>query len=145
MVRWYRPFTYTTEWGGKTLASRDIPQWCYDADAWIRARHVADDTLDAVRRAAALFGKGLGIHWYYWHNHPYDTHYPDYFPAQPRFAEMIRTAQSLGRMSRPTSTAGFGIPRPTATNPTAAATPRAASPTGRSTRRFIPPRRCSTR
>ena len=96
VMRWYRPFTYTTEWGGKTLASRDIPQWCYDADAWIRARHVADDTLDAVRRAAALFGKGLGIHWYYWHNHPYDTHYPDYFPAQPRFAEMIRTAQSLG-------------------------------------------------
>lgn len=96
VVRWYRPFTYTTEWGSKTLAERNIPQWCYDADAWIRGRYVADDTLDAVKRAAAHFGKGLGIHWYYWHNHPYDTHYPDYLPAKEGFKEMIQTAQSLG-------------------------------------------------
>lgn len=96
VVRWYRPFTYTTEWGSKKLADRNIPQWCYDADIWIRGRYVADDTLDAVKRAATFFGEGIGIHWYYWHNHPYDTHYPDYLPAKEGFKEMIRTAQSLG-------------------------------------------------
>lgn len=58
VVRWYRPFTFTTEWGSKPLASRNIPQWCYDADAWVRAKHVTDQTYDAVRRAARYSGKG---------------------------------------------------------------------------------------
>lgn len=62
VVRWYRPFTFTTEWGSKPLASRNIPQWCYDADAWVRAKHVTDQTYDAVRRAARYFGQGLGVH-----------------------------------------------------------------------------------
>lgn len=26
-TKWYRPFTFTTEWGSKPLASRNIPQW----------------------------------------------------------------------------------------------------------------------
>lgn len=96
VVRWYRPFTYTTEWGSKPLASRNIPQWCYDADAWVRAKHVTDETFDAVQRAVRHFGKGLGVHWYFWHHYPYDTHYPDYFPAQDRFAGMVRTVQQQG-------------------------------------------------
>ena len=101
VVRWYRPFTFTTEWGSKSLASRDIPQWCYDADAWVRAKFAADDTLDAVCRAAEYFGKGLGVHWYFWHNYPYDTHYPDYLPAKPEFAAMVRKAQGLGARVTP--------------------------------------------
>ena len=101
VVRWYRPFTFTTEWGHKPLASRNIPQWCYDADAWVRAKHVTDRTYDAVRRAARYFGKGLGVHWYFWHHYPYDTHYPDYLPAQERFAGMVRSAQSLGARVTP--------------------------------------------
>ena len=101
VVRWYRPFTFTTEWGRKPLASRNIPQWCYDADAWVRAKHVTDQTYDAVRRAARYFGQGLGVHWYFWHHYPYDTHYPDYLPAQERFAGMVRDAQLLGARVTP--------------------------------------------
>ncbi|WP_290541004.1 DUF6259 domain-containing protein [Alistipes sp.] len=101
VVRWYRPFTFTTEWGSKPLAVRAIPQWCYDADAWVRARHVTDATLDAVLRAAEFFGPGLGVHWYFWHNHPYDTHYPDYLPAQSRFAEMVHQTQQAGARVTP--------------------------------------------
>lgn len=101
VVRWYRPFTFTTEWGSKPLASRNIPQWCYDADAWVRAKFVADDTFDAVKRAAKHFGKGLGVHWYFWHHYPYDTHYPDYLPAQDRFAGMVQAVQKMGARVTP--------------------------------------------
>ena len=101
VVRWYRPFTYTTEWGSKTLAERNIPQWCYDADAWVRAKFAQEDTYDAVCRAAKFFGEGLGVHWYFWHNHPYDTHYPDYLPAKPAFAPMVQGAQELGARVTP--------------------------------------------
>ena len=31
-TKWYRPFTFTTEWGSKPLASRNIPQWLLDTD-----------------------------------------------------------------------------------------------------------------
>lgn len=96
IVEWYRPFTYTTEWGSKSLASRKIPKWCFNADAWIRAKHVTPETSQAVEKAARFFGDGLGVHWYFWHHYPYDTHYPDYLPAQEHFAEMVSNAQKLG-------------------------------------------------
>ena len=67
----------------------------------MRAKHVTDRTYDAVRRAARYFGQGLGVHWYFWHHYPYDTHYPDYLPAQERFAGMVRSAQSLGARVTP--------------------------------------------
>lgn len=62
VVRWYRPFTFMTEWGSKPLSARNIPQWCYNADAWVRAKYVGDDTFDAVKSAAEYFGDGLGVH-----------------------------------------------------------------------------------
>ena len=96
VVRWYRPFTFTTEWCSKPLSARNIPQWCYNADAWVRAKYVGDDTFDAVKSAAEYFGDGLGVHWYFWHNHPYDTHYPDYLPAKEGFAGMVRAVQQSG-------------------------------------------------
>ena len=61
VVRWYRPFTFTTEWGRKPLASRNIPQWCYDADAWVRAKHVTDQTCDA-EDFATVEGEGDIVH-----------------------------------------------------------------------------------
>lgn len=101
VVRWYRPFTFTTEWGSKPLSARNIPQWCYNADAWVRAKYVGDDTFDAVKSAAEYFGDGLGVHWYFWHNHPYDTHYPDYLPAKEGFAGMVRAVQQSGARVTP--------------------------------------------
>ncbi len=45
-----------------------------------------------------ISGKGW-VHWYFWHHYPYDTHYPDYPPAQERFAGMVRDAQLGGRVT----------------------------------------------
>lgn len=94
--RWYRPFTFTTEWGKKSLSDRNIPQWLYNADVWIRAKGVNDTVRAAVNKAIDLYGKDTFVHWYFWHNYPYDTHYPDYFPAKPKFAEMIAEVQKRG-------------------------------------------------
>jgi len=91
--KWYRPFTYTTKWGDKPLASRKIPKWLYDTDLWIRAKGVNDSIFAAVQKTIAYYGKGLGIHWYFWHQIPYDSHYPDYFPAKAPFAGMINKVQ----------------------------------------------------
>ncbi|MDD2960704.1 MAG: DUF6259 domain-containing protein [Muribaculaceae bacterium] len=94
--KWYRPFTYKTEWGSKSLESRNIPQWLYDADLWIRAKGINENVMSAVRKSIDYFGKGTAFHWYYWHNHLYDSHYPDYFPAKEPFAEWVSEVRSKG-------------------------------------------------
>ena len=92
-LQWYRPFTFTCEWGNKSLQSRNIPQWLLDKDLWIRSKGVADTVMAAINKTIDFFGEGIGVHTYYWHNYPYDTHYPDYFPAKPEFEGMISTIQ----------------------------------------------------
>lgn len=95
-LKWYRPFTFTTDWGNKTLEERNIPQWLYDNDMWLRTNFVEEKTIEAVRWCLDYFGKGVSNHWYFWHNYPYDTHYPDYFPAKPNFAKYIAEVQAKG-------------------------------------------------
>jgi hypothetical protein len=88
--KWYVPFTYTTEWGKKSLVSRHIPKWLYNTDLWIRAKGVNDSVMNAVMKTIDYYGQGTAVHWYYWHHFPYDTHYPDYFPAKSGFKKMIK-------------------------------------------------------
>lgn len=93
-LKWYRPFALTTEWGSKTLEERNIPEWIVEKDLWMRAKYLGDTTVTAVNKAIDYFGDNLCFHWYFWHNHAYDSHYPDYFPAQPEFEPIIRQVRS---------------------------------------------------
>lgn len=95
-LQWYRPFTFETAWGAKTLQERKIVRWIREADMWLRPADATPEMMEAVRKALAYYGKGTGLHWYYWHKHPFDTNYPDYFPAQEGFPAMVREAQELG-------------------------------------------------
>jgi len=96
VTEWYRPFTYTTEWGSKSLESRNLPRWIYNADMWLRPMNVDNNVMEAVRKAMKVFGKDVGIHWYYWHNYPFDTRYPEYFPAKDGFVKMVKETKKLG-------------------------------------------------
>lgn len=53
-----------------------------NADMWLRPGEVNAETMEAVRKAMKYYGKGVGLHWYYWHNHRFDTKYPEYFPEK---------------------------------------------------------------
>jgi len=68
---------------------------------WLRPADATPEMMESVRKALKYFGKGVGLHWYYWHHLPFDTNYPDYFPAQPGFKEMIRESQRLGAYVTP--------------------------------------------
>lgn len=95
-LKWYRPWALSTKWAGKNVRDRKIAPWVEHADMWLRPGDTDPATLDALRKALKYYGKGVGLHWYYWHNYPFDTHYPEYFPAKPGFKEMIAEAQSMG-------------------------------------------------
>lgn len=96
VTKWYRPFTYTTQWGSKTLQSRNLPKWIYEADVWLRPMNVNENVMESIRKAIKLYGKGVGLHWYYWHHYPFDTKYPEYFPAKDGFVQMVEETKKLG-------------------------------------------------
>ncbi|MBR1869882.1 MAG: glycoside hydrolase [Bacteroidales bacterium] len=96
VVKWYRPFARSCEWGRKNIGNRKISRWVREADLWLRPADATPQTMQAVRDAVAMYGKGIGLHWYYWHGHPFDSYYPEYFPTQPGFKEMVAEARSLG-------------------------------------------------
>lgn len=100
-LKWYRPFTFETQWGARTLAQRPIAQWVRNADLWLRPADAKPSTMESLRKALKYYGRGVGLHWYYWHRHPFDTNYPDYFPEQPGFREMVAEAQRLGAYVTP--------------------------------------------
>lgn len=87
---WYRPFAHSTTWGKTKVTERDIPKWLVEKDLWLRAKYTGDTTITAVNRAIDYFGDNIAFHWYFWHNHLYDSHYPDYFPAKPEFAGIVK-------------------------------------------------------
>ena len=100
-VKWYRPFSFTTKWGEKTIAQRQIAPWIKNADMWLRPIDVTPEMKDALYKALAYYGKGVGLHWYFWQHLPYDTNYPDYFPAKDGFKEAIEKSQKMGAFVTP--------------------------------------------
>lgn len=101
VTKWYRPFSFTCKWGEKTLAQRKIAPWIKNADLWLRPIDVTPDMLASLDKALDYYGKGVGLHWYFWQHLPYDTNYPDYFPAKDGFKEAIENAQKKGARVTP--------------------------------------------
>ena len=96
LLEWYRPFVLTTKWGEKSIKERDIAPWILDADVWMRPKNMFPEVIESVRKAVKYYDKGMGIHWYHWHNYAYDTMYPEYLPAKPGFKEMVKEVQAAG-------------------------------------------------
>lgn len=96
VLKWYRPFTFETQWGRRTISERPTVEWVRDADIWIRPKNVFPEVVDGLRKAVEYYGEGTAVHWYHWHSIPYDTMYPEYFPARDGFAELVKEIQSKG-------------------------------------------------
>ena len=95
--RIYRAFTFETPWGNTPpVSKRTIPRWMQDADIWLRPDGSPADNLDITKKALAYFGTNTATHWYRWHEIPYDTNYPEYFPPLPGFGEAIRALHDAG-------------------------------------------------
>jgi hypothetical protein len=95
----YREFTFHTKWGkGLPIADRSIPKWLTDTDLWLRPARIPiqDVDLNECARAMEFFKVPTSIHWYYWHKIPFDTLYPDYFPAKDDFKAGVKALQQMG-------------------------------------------------
>lgn len=93
----YRKFALKAPWSkAGPVSKRPIPQWLKDTDLWLRVEFDYAGIADACKRAREYFDVPTALHWYKWHEIPYDTLYPDYFPTRPGFAEGVKALQAQG-------------------------------------------------
>ncbi len=100
-ARIYRGYTRGTAWGRATQPStgdpaQRAPQWLRDIDLWLMPPAEPLKNVEACRKAGEFFGVPIALHWYNWHQIPFDTLYPEYFPAKPGFAEGVKALQAAG-------------------------------------------------
>ncbi len=97
----YRAFSLQTPWGRPAAGSgsdarRPVPAWLRDIDLWLMPGAEPLKNVEACRKAGEYFGVPIALHWYNWHEIPFDTLYPEYFPAKPQFREGVKALQDAG-------------------------------------------------
>ena len=97
----YRPFIEQCKWASTPLKDRKIASWAKNADLWLRPIDVDEKMTESLYKALDYYGKGVGLHWYFWQHLPYDTNYPDYLPAKPGFEEAVKKSQKMGAYVTP--------------------------------------------
>lgn len=66
----------------------DTPQWFKDIGIWALGSS-SDILASNTARMADYARVPAAIHWYSWHNAPFDNDYPNYFPERPVFRDGI--------------------------------------------------------
>ena len=86
----YSQWAKKQEWCSK----RPAPNAIDDVDMWVWNRGKVDEALPGILRLAKENPElKFCISWYWWHNNPYDTDYPDFWPprdGEARFREGVR-------------------------------------------------------
>lgn len=98
----YRKWAQTTRWLAKGPIARraDFPARMRNAGLWMRMMsHGALAESERILNAELERIGGrvpLSVHWYNWQKHPHDVLYPEYFPAQEGFAEIVARLRAKG-------------------------------------------------
>ena len=74
----------------------DIPRWLQDVCVWGRPNGSADGAVPQTLKFAEYMGVPTAVHWYSWHEIPFDNNYPHYFPAKEGFAEGVAKLHEAG-------------------------------------------------
>ncbi len=84
-------------WPQRGKAGRpDTPAWMRDIPIWAQINGTKDEAVPGAKAMREYLGVPMAVHWYSWHEIPFDVHYPDYFPAKPGFAEGVKELQDAG-------------------------------------------------
>ena len=106
----YRDWASQQVWTQKGLIAdrADIPAAFKELGLWQNAGGSPgernDDQLRILRqmkKAFQVYSVPVGNHWYQWHTIPFDTSYPEYFPAKPNFEVAVRNLVKQGVVVMP--------------------------------------------
>jgi hypothetical protein len=89
----YRTWAIHQPWccRGPLHARHDIPSWLLENGLWVWNRGLSHKVLPGTRRIQELVQAPVALDWYWWHDTPCDTHFPDYLPPREG-AEVFRQA-----------------------------------------------------
>ncbi len=100
----YRAWATKQKWTSKgPLATRaDFNRRIVDVGFWMNAGNTPAQVTNATAMALSALGDiPLGIHWYCWHQIPFDHTYPEYFPERPGMAEAVAWMKGKGVLVMP--------------------------------------------
>ncbi|MBN1395729.1 MAG: hypothetical protein JW959_11960 [Pirellulales bacterium] len=72
----------------------DTPRWMRELPVWLHASGAPEKVVSEVERFSEAMGVPVGVHWYNWHEIPFDNDYPHYFPVKEGFGAAVRRLQS---------------------------------------------------
>ena len=83
--------------GRGTLEAReDIPNWYKELPLWLRLEGLDDIKIDRIKSFAQYLDVPVAAHVYYWSGFGFDTHYPDYLPANENFKKYMDILKESG-------------------------------------------------
>jgi len=106
----YRKFAITAPWTseGRISQRTSMPQALKDIGLWMLVGNYIGPqggTLEEKNKplidAQNYFDVPIAAHWYNWHQIPFDTHYPHYFPTKPGIPDQVRDLVSRGLVIMP--------------------------------------------
>jgi hypothetical protein len=74
----------------------DTPLWMRELSAWVQTGGAIEHLVPMVEEFAAKLKLPVGLHWYNWHQIPFDNDYPHYFPVKKGFPEGVKRLQQAG-------------------------------------------------
>lgn len=72
------------------------PDWMKHLCVWGRVFGTADKVVPVGKKFHEVLGIPVGLHWYQWHQIPFDNDYPHYLPAKEGFAQGVKDLQKAG-------------------------------------------------
>lgn len=91
----YRAWAIRQPWctRGPLLTRHDLPRWLLETGLWLWNRGPSSRVVPGALALQQIIEAPVALDWYWWHQTPYDTHYPDYLPPREgaeRFREAIQ-------------------------------------------------------
>lgn len=74
----------------------DTPLWMRQLAVWALGGGPPAGFVPQLKEFTSYLGAPVAVHWYNWHQIPFDNDYPHYFPTHPGFAEAVRQVQDEG-------------------------------------------------
>jgi hypothetical protein len=72
----------------------DTPLWMRELPVWVQAWGPPETAVPAIEGFEKAIRLPFGVHWYKWHQNPFDNDYPHYFPPNDGFADAVRKLQA---------------------------------------------------
>ncbi len=94
----YREWALDQFWCRKgPIAEReDMASWWKNCALCFRPTGDAEAVRAMGTALQAAFGMDAVLHWYKWHQIPFDNDYPEYFPVVPGFGDTVAALQDVG-------------------------------------------------